>query len=119
MSKQKNSIDGIIKQLSNPGFVQRSLGELKQAWWLFKQSDVPILTKLIPIVAALYVVMPVDVIPDFIPALGQADDIAFVMLGIRAFLHLSPPEVVGRYEAENGIPTIIDQKPEDSKKANA
>ena len=92
-----------MDRLTDINFLKRSMSDLKLAYWLIRQQDVPIVTKLLPILAVLYVILPVDFIPDLIPVLGQLDDIALLMLGIRAFLHLAPPEVVGRYEAEIGV----------------
>ena len=100
-----------MNRLSDMEFLKRAMTELKLAYWLFMQQDVPILTKLLPIFAALYVILPLDFIPDLIPVLGQLDDIALLMLGVRAFLHLAPPEVVGRYEADNNV---VDQPPSDA-----
>lgn len=91
--------DSIIKRLSDGNFVAKATSDLKLGWWLMRQRDVPIVAKLIPILAAAYVVLPVDFLPDVIPVVGQMDDIALIMLGIRAFLRMAPPAVVGRYEA--------------------
>ena len=110
MSKQKHNLEANVNRLTDLNFLQRSYKELQLAFWLIQQRDVPILTKLLPIAAALYVIFPLDFIPDVLPVLGQLDDVALFMLGIRAFLHLSPPEVVGRYEADKNI---IDQPPLD------
>lgn len=32
---------------------------------------------------ALYIVWPIDIIPDFIPVLGWGDDIAAAVIGLR------------------------------------
>jgi len=44
--------------------------------------------------AVAYVVMPVDVIPDFIPGIGHLDDAVVVPAIVRAALKSIPPEVV-------------------------
>lgn len=103
MSKQKHNFEANVNRLSDLNFLQRSYKELQLAFWLIQQHDVPILTKLLPIAATLYVIFPFDFIPDILPVLGQLDDVALLMMGIRAFLHLAPPEVVGRYEADKNI----------------
>jgi uncharacterized membrane protein YkvA (DUF1232 family) len=52
------------------------------------------LTKLIPLVAVGYLLLPTDVIPDVIPILGQADDVVVLMLGLRMFFEFAPSTVV-------------------------
>lgn len=42
---------------------------------------------------AVYVVSPIDVIPDFIPVLGHADEIVLVPLALRWVRRMVPPEV--------------------------
>ena len=51
-------------------------------------------TKLIPPAALGYVLFPVDIIPDVALGLGQLDDIAVLLLGIKLFIELAPPDVV-------------------------
>ncbi|HRF48519.1 MAG TPA: YkvA family protein [Anaerolineales bacterium] len=47
---------------------------------------------------------PIDLIPDFIPVLGQLDDLVITPLGIALALRLTPPEILvearARAEAE-------------------
>jgi uncharacterized membrane protein YkvA (DUF1232 family) len=42
----------------------------------------------------LYVVSPIDLVPDFIPFLGFADDLVVVPLAIRWLLNRLPPQVL-------------------------
>jgi uncharacterized membrane protein YkvA (DUF1232 family) len=42
---------------------------------------------------ALYLVSPVDLLPDFIPLLGMVDDLVLIPLAIRALLNRLPPNV--------------------------
>ena len=113
MSTEKRSLETLLGRLSDGAFVQRAWTDVKMAYWLIRQRDVPILTKIIPIATLLYTIAPVDIVPDVLPVLGQMDDLAVIMLGVRAFLHFAPPAVVGRYEAEqNGI-TVVEGEVED------
>jgi uncharacterized membrane protein YkvA (DUF1232 family) len=41
-----------------------------------------------------YLASPIDLIPDFIPMLGQLDDAAFVALALRRVVRLAGPNVV-------------------------
>ena len=42
--------------------------------------------KMVAGLAAAYLVSPVDVIPDWLPGIGQADDLAVIMLAFRRLL---------------------------------
>lgn len=54
-------------------------------------------------VAAAYVVVPFDIIPERIPLLGAIDDVAVVVLAVDAFLEGLPEELVREKLAELGI----------------
>ena len=75
------------------------LGELYQngrlAWRLFRDRRVPSLLKLVvPGVMGAYLLMPIDLVPDLVPILGQLDDLAVLALAVKLFIELSPQEVV-------------------------
>ncbi len=68
--------------------------QVRLAWRLFQDQRVPVWTKGIPPAALAYVLFPLDIIPDPMLGLGQLDDIAVLMLGVKLFIELAPPEVV-------------------------
>ena len=47
-------------------------------WFLLGSGKVPIKTRLLIVAALGYLVMPADLVSDFIPALGFTDDVAFL-----------------------------------------
>ena len=61
---------------------------------LMLDRRVPIKTKLIPVVALIYLVSPFDLVHDMIPALGRIDDLLAIILGILLFLVTAPHDVV-------------------------
>jgi uncharacterized membrane protein YkvA (DUF1232 family) len=75
-------------------WIRDIIQQAKLAYYLMLDPRVNPLTKLIPIAALAYLVMPVDISPDFVPVLGQIDDVGILMLGLRFFFEFSPPEVV-------------------------
>jgi uncharacterized membrane protein YkvA (DUF1232 family) len=75
------------------------------AWRLLWDGRVPLSTKIIPLLVVLYILSPIDIIPDFIPGLGQLDDFAIFLIGVQAFIAMSPKDLVARIRAEiNGDP---------------
>jgi len=62
-------------------------------WRLFRDGRVPLRAKLVLPGIALYLLVPIDLIPDFIPVVGYADDLLVVILGLWLFLRLAPREV--------------------------
>lgn len=56
---------------------------LRLLWGLFRDGRVAWFDKLLVLAAIAYVISPLDLIPDFIPVIGQADDIFFLMLAVR------------------------------------
>ncbi|MGQ9709649.1 MAG: YkvA family protein [Anaerolineae bacterium] len=68
--------------------------QMRLAWRLFKDRRVPWALKLIPPAALIYVLSPIDILPDLGLGLGQLDDIAIILLSLKLFIELAPPEVV-------------------------
>lgn len=64
-----------------------SMGQ--QAWQLFASGQVPLALKMIPVLAAAYVLSPLDFLPDVIPLAGQLDDVAILLIGLRVFTQLA------------------------------
>jgi uncharacterized membrane protein YkvA (DUF1232 family) len=83
--------------------------KLRLAWRLLRDRRMPLLVKaIIPAVVA-YLLMPLDIIPDFIPVLGQLDDLLLIVLAVRLVLRFTPAELVEehlrRLEAESARPS--------------
>lgn len=73
-------------------------GLLRQArlvWLLWKDSRVSSWLKLIPIAGLVYLLSPIDLIPDLmLPGLGELDDLAIILLSLKMFMNLAPPGIV-------------------------
>jgi uncharacterized membrane protein YkvA (DUF1232 family) len=75
--------------------VLRHLPNFARLYWrLFRDRRVPILPKALLVLTLVYVVSPLDVMPDFIPVIGEMDDVVVVLSGLWLFIRLCPPEVV-------------------------
>ena len=90
---------------NSPGFWLELFNSFRVAWKLLWDGRVPLTTKLIPVLVGLYILSPIDLIPDPIPILGQMDDLAILLIGVRIFIALSPKDIVDRIRADiNGSP---------------
>lgn len=85
--KQVSMLEGLLKQL-------------RLVWLLFKDKRVPAWTKSVVPLSFLYIISPIDFIPDVILGLGQLDDLGVVLLGMALFVKLAPPEVVEQHLME-------------------
>jgi uncharacterized membrane protein YkvA (DUF1232 family) len=68
--------------------------QVRLTWRLLRDPRVPLWAKAIPMLPLVYVVSPIDVIPDIIPILGQLDDLTLIIAGMRAFEALVPEDIV-------------------------
>lgn len=59
-------------------------------WYACRSPETPVTVKLLSILLALYVISPIDLIPDTIPILGWLDDATLVAFGLPAILRLMP-----------------------------
>lgn len=80
------------------------LQDLRLVLPLLRDPRVPTTAKLIPVGVLFYVLSPVDLIPGWlIPFLGQLDDLAVIVLGLRWFMQTVPQEIVNEYRDQLGI----------------
>ena len=73
-------------------------------WGIERDPRTPIGLKAMLAAALAYVVFPIDLIPDAIPILGQADDLTVLLLVLDLFIQNAPPEVRAEHalRARNG-----------------
>jgi uncharacterized membrane protein YkvA (DUF1232 family) len=69
-------------------------------WRLLRDPDVPASFKMIPPATLLYLLFPFDFLPDLALGLGQLDDIAVILLGLKLFIELCPQDIVRRHLRE-------------------
>jgi uncharacterized membrane protein YkvA (DUF1232 family) len=77
-------------------------------WRLINDPRVsPFVKVAIPLFMALYFFSPIDFIPDFLPILGQLDDIGVVLFGMSLIVRFSPHDVVDEHRRALGIGIIV------------
>ena len=69
---------------------------------LIKDSRVPIAEKTLFAAAIVYVIMPLDFIPDVIPFAGQVDDVYFVALSLLRLINRTDENVVREHWTGGG-----------------
>lgn len=93
MSEQRKPVvaqDGV-------GALTQVVRTLRLVWRLLNDSRVHWFPKLIIPTAILYVLSPIDLIPDMILGLGQLDDLGVVVLAMALFIECCPSAVVAEH----------------------
>lgn len=85
---------------------------LTALWLLLKDPRTPLAAKVVAGLVVAYALSPIDLIPDFIPILGQLDDLILIPLGVTLAVKLVPPalwaEMQQRAEAFRGkLPKMV------------
>ena len=91
----KMKLTGKLKILSRNLKKQLRLYKL-----VLKDKRTPILAKILLWLALGYLLLPFDLIPDFIPFFGQLDDLIIVPLLVYLALKLIPPNIIDEYKIE-------------------
>ena len=81
----------IKKQIGNVG---RDLAVLRLA---LKDPRTPWYAKALVALVVFYALSPIDLIPDFIPLIGQLDDLIVVPLGLKLAAKLVPKPLMDEY----------------------
>ena len=80
--------------LSWPSLLRTLVSQARLTWRLLREPRVPLLTKSVPVLAAAYVISPLDFIPDVLPLIGEIDDVAVILIAIGVFIKLCPSGAV-------------------------
>ena len=64
--------------------------ELGQLWRAFRAAETPMHLKVLMLLVPLYLLSPVDLIPDFIPLAGWLDDIVIVPMLVSWIVSMLP-----------------------------
>jgi uncharacterized membrane protein YkvA (DUF1232 family) len=70
---------------------------VRLVWLLFWDNQVPLWVKSVLPVSLIYLISPIDFIPDWFLGLGQLDDLGVILLGMALFVKLCPPDIVQKY----------------------
>lgn len=87
-SNLQHGMGRIVQDIQNLGRLARGLAT---------DTRVPRRNKLIFAGIAMYVVMPVDLIPDWLPGIGRLDDLIMVCVALDAVLNHVPQKVIDEY----------------------
>lgn len=67
-----------------------------QLYFLLQAKDVPMKAKTLIVGALGYLILPTDMVPDFIPALGFTDDLTALMVALRTLNKYLTPDINAR-----------------------
>jgi uncharacterized membrane protein YkvA (DUF1232 family) len=77
------------------GFFGNLVDQARLTWRLFNDRRVSGWVKLIPIAGLVYLLSPIDLLPDLLlPGLGELDDLTIILVSLKMFVDLAPPEIV-------------------------
>jgi uncharacterized membrane protein YkvA (DUF1232 family) len=76
------------------GAIAQMIRTLELVWRLLNDARVSLVPKLIIPAALVYVISPIDVLPDVILGLGQLDDLGIIALALALFIEFCPRAIV-------------------------
>lgn len=85
------------KPQHNPDLLSRFISDLVLVIRLMFDRRVSTTAKLIPLVMLVYIISPLDLVPDVFVPFGIVDDLTVLVIGLQLFIHSAPPGVVEEY----------------------
>lgn len=76
--------------------------DVKALWIAARDPRVPWHAKAVAGAVTAYAISPIDLIPDFIPILGQLDDLIIVPAGLWLAIRLIPPPLMAEFRERAG-----------------
>ena len=80
-------------------WARRLIRDVPAVFLAAADPQLPWYVKILAAAVAGYALSPIDLIPDFIPVLGQLDDAIIVPLGIWLVFRMIPPDVLDEHRA--------------------
>ncbi|NML17227.1 YkvA family protein [Azohydromonas caseinilytica] len=77
-------------------------GDARRLWFALRHPGSPGWLKWGTALIALYLLSPVDLLPDTLPIIGVVDDLVLVPLAIRFLLNRLPPDIARAAEQRSG-----------------
>lgn len=71
-------------------------------WYACRDPSTPLVVKLLATGIALYLIYPIDIMPDLFPLVGWVDDVTLLALAIPAVLKLVPLQSAERARVSAG-----------------
>lgn len=108
MANKDKSLSGKLKDV---GFLGELWQQIRLVFYLVKDREVPIYLKILPFLGIVYALFPIDLVTDFVPVLGQLDDLTLLLIGAKVFIEMAPPQVVARHMEQmrnQGTSTIVE-----------
>jgi uncharacterized membrane protein YkvA (DUF1232 family) len=87
------NLSGRLRYLRLASLVWKLPTYARIVWGLVRDPRVPLPLKGLLAAGLAYVVVPIDLVPDAIPILGQADDLTVLLLVLDLFIANAPREV--------------------------
>ena len=81
-------------------WARRLIRDIHAVYLAARDPRMPWYVRVLAIAVAGYALSPIDLIPDFIPVIGYADDLVIVPLGIWLVVWLIPNEAMAEYRAK-------------------
>jgi len=88
------------------GSIRRFFQELCVIRRVLRHPQVPWYAKAVAGSAVLYIVSPIQIIPNFIPIIGQMDDVLVVGLCMKFLRKCVPPDALEECQNESSAPLI-------------
>src|SRR5262245_25689752 len=92
----------MLSWMWRPRLLRMLFSQARLASRLVREPRVPLLTKMVLLLGALYLVSPLDLVPDIFPVFGEIDDLTIVLMALAAFLKLCPAGAVAFHRAAIG-----------------
>jgi uncharacterized membrane protein YkvA (DUF1232 family) len=80
--------------------------KLRLAGALIGDRRIPLAARAVLPAIVLYLAMPIDIIPDFIPVIGVLDDVFLIVVGLNLLLRLVPRRIIEQHISQLEIAEI-------------